>query len=274
MDTVIVDDIYKVKKEKIDEYLSTDTFYLTSSDKDKKKISNGLKHNQYVSVENTLGSKGEYKFCPTCKKFRITSCSACGCGHCYTCNHGFTCMPTFNISQLPAINNIPKIYMNDTIQTQQTANIDTWKFNLGDVKLKLKVKLLSDKAIAPSRAEPGSVGYDLHSAEEAILKPHTRKLFKTNVAVEIPEGHYGRVAGRSGISYKNGLDVLGGVIDPSYRGEIGVILYNTSDVEVGIEIGKAIAQLVLEKVSTPEVEVVSELSDTIRGDKGYNSSNR
>lgn len=138
----------------------------------------------------------------------------------------------------------------------------------------LKVKLLSDKAKVPSRAEEGSVGYDLFSAEEGIIYPKTRRLFKTNIAVEIPEGHYGRVAPRSGLSYKNGIDVFGGVIDPSYRGDMGVILYNSDDTEIGIEVGKAIAQLIIEKVSTPPVVIVEELSETKRGENGYNSTNR
>ena len=85
----------------------------------------------------------------------------------------------------------------------------------------------------PARANKTDAGYDLWSVESYTLKPLERKLFKTGISVEIPEGHYGRIAPRSGLAYKHGLDVLAGVIDSSYRGEIGVILINLSNEEVG-----------------------------------------
>ena len=86
-------------------------------------------------------------------------------------------------------------------------------------------------------------------------------------------GHYGRVAPRSGLAYKYGIDVLAGVIDVSYRGEIKVILNNCTHCDGFIvKKGDKIAQLILEKCSTPQVRIVAELSDTDRGEGGFGST--
>lgn len=139
---------------------------------------------------------------------------------------------------------------------------------------KLKFKKLSQDAIIPSRAEDGSAGYDLFATETFVLPPKTRVLVKTNIAAEIPDGYYGRIAGKSGLAYKFGIDILGGVIDKSYRGDIGVILLNTDDAPFGVNKGKAIAQLIIEKCAYLPVEEVEELSSTDRGDGGYGSTGR
>ena len=94
--------------------------------------------------------------------------------------------------------------------------------------MKIQLKKLSENAIVPTRGSSGAAGYDLYSTEDYILKPGERKLFKTNISVKIPDGYYGRLAPRSGLAFKHGIDVLAGVIDSDYLGDIGVILLNTS----------------------------------------------
>jgi dUTP pyrophosphatase len=136
------------------------------------------------------------------------------------------------------------------------------------------VKLLSEKATPPKRAESGASGYDLYSAEDFMIPSWTRKLISTDIAVEIPEGHNGRVAPRSGLASKFGIDVSAGVIDQSYRGPLFVLLVNNSDNDFVGKKGDRIAQLILEKISTPEVRVVSELSDTSRGSGGFGSTGK
>jgi len=80
---------------------------------------------------------------------------------------------------------------------------------------------LSEKAKVPTQATFSDAGYDLYSAEENyILKPGERKLFKTNISTAIPHSYYGRIAPRSGLAYKHGIDVLAGVVDSGYRGDI------------------------------------------------------
>ena len=126
----------------------------------------------------------------------------------------------------------------------------------------------------PARANKTDAGYDLWSVESYTLKPLERKLFKTGISVEIPEGHYGRIAPRSGLAYKHGLDVLAGVIDSSYRGEIGVILINLGDKDVYITHGDRVAQLIIESCRYPEMIQVDELGVSNRGIGGFGSTGK
>jgi dUTP pyrophosphatase len=137
---------------------------------------------------------------------------------------------------------------------------------------KLQVKLLSAAATVPTRGTPYAAGYDLSSAESCVVPARGRKLIKTDIAVAIPSGTYARVAPRSGLAFKHGIDVMAGVIDEDYRGAVGVILYNTSDEPFQISIGDRVAQLILEKIETPWVHVVEELDETNRGEGGFGST--
>ena len=91
--------------------------------------------------------------------------------------------------------------------------------------MKISIKKLSDDAIIPQQLKWG-IGSDLYSIEDYSLKPWERKLFKTNIIASIPQWYYGRIAPRSGLAYKHGIDVLGGIVDANYRGDIWVILIN------------------------------------------------
>lgn len=119
-----------------------------------------------------------------------------------------------------------------------------------------------------------SAGCDLASTEYYLLKPGERKLFKTGLYMSITAGLYGRIAPRSGLAYKHGIDVLAGVIDEDYRGEIGVILINFGQEEKTINVGDKIAQLIFEYYTRCEFEVVNELDDTTRGTGGFGSTDK
>jgi dUTP pyrophosphatase len=138
--------------------------------------------------------------------------------------------------------------------------------------MSLLVKLLNRDAKVPSRGSNKAAGYDLSSIEEVIIPPRDRKVVKTGIAISIPSGYYGRVAPRSGLTVKSGIDVGAGVIDEDYRGEICVILFNHSNCYFVINIGDRIAQLILEKIGTPDVKVVDDLNNTERGENGFGSS--
>ena len=92
------------------------------------------------------------------------------------------------------------------------------------------------------------------------------------MAVAIPPGFYGRVAPRSGLAAKQGLDVLAGVIDSDYRGEICCVLYNTGDETITLSAGSKICQLILEQIVTPEAAWVADLDATARGAGGFGST--
>ncbi len=139
-------------------------------------------------------------------------------------------------------------------------------------KMKVKYKKLNDDAITPVQATSGDAGNDLFSTETVELDPLQRKIVKTGISVAIPEGYYGRVAPRSGLAVKHGIDVLAGVIDAGYRGEVGVVLINFSSDKVIFEKGSKIAQLIIEKCHATEWEEVSNLSETERLDAGFGST--
>lgn len=136
----------------------------------------------------------------------------------------------------------------------------------------LRVKKLSDKAVLPSRASPLSAGYDLSSATSTNVPARGKALVPTDLSIGIPEGTYARIAPRSGLAWKHSIDVGAGVIDADYRGSIGVILYNHSDVDFEVKIGDRIAQLIIEKIVTPDVVEVEDLDSTSRGEGGFGST--
>jgi len=148
--------------------------------------------------------------------------------------------------------------------------------------MKIQIKKLSENAIIPTRASAGAAGYDLYSTEDCILNPGERHLFKTNLSIQIPPGYYGRIAPRSGLALKQGIDVLAGVIDEDYAGDVGVILLNTAIIPTSLEIypyyslyvrkGDRIAQIIFEKYHEVEFEEVNELTETARGENGWGST--
>ncbi len=139
----------------------------------------------------------------------------------------------------------------------------------------LKVKLLSDSAVAPKRATPGSAAYDLYAAITIplVLPPGSRFCVPTDIAIQLPDGCYGRIAPRSGLSIK-GIDVGAGVIDVDYRGPVGVLLINNGTTDFTISPHDRIAQLLLEAILTPPVEVVDDLNETSRGEGGFGSTGK
>lgn len=136
----------------------------------------------------------------------------------------------------------------------------------------LRVKSLGPDFKAPVRKHVSDAGADIHSAEELIIEPGKRHAISTQMAIAVPEGYYGRIGPRSGLAYKNGIDVLAGIIDKNYRGEVKVILINFGDSPFKVEVGDRIAQLIIEKIDTPEIKVVHSLDETERGEGGFGST--
>ncbi len=163
---------------------------------------------------------------------------------------------------------------------------------------RLPIKLLSVFARVPTYGSYDAAGLDLaadlslHSTglnpltlipkgqrsvthpDKFILKiyPGERMLIHTGVSMAVPAGHYGRVAPRSGLAMKNGIDVLAGVIDSDYRGEVGVILINHGGTPVEIKHGDRVAQLIIEKSASVVVEEIDELPVSKRGEAGFGST--
>jgi dUTP pyrophosphatase len=144
--------------------------------------------------------------------------------------------------------------------------------NLTKLEMSLRIKKLIQDAILPTRGSGGAVGYDLYSTDEVVVPPTHRALVGTGVAIVLPPGVYGRVAPRSGLAVKHGIQVGAGVIDPDYTGEVKVVLFNQGDKDFEVKKGDRIAQLVLERCETPPVEEVGTVEETDRGAGGFGST--
>ncbi|XP_018441691.1 deoxyuridine 5'-triphosphate nucleotidohydrolase [Raphanus sativus] len=135
-----------------------------------------------------------------------------------------------------------------------------------------KVKKLSEKAVLPTRGSPLSAGYDLSSAADSKVPARGKALIPTDLSVAVPEGTYARIAPRSGLAWKHSIDVGAGVIDADYRGPVGVILFNHSDADFEVKVGDRVAQMIIERIVTPQVLEVEDLDATVRGEGGFGST--
>lgn len=136
----------------------------------------------------------------------------------------------------------------------------------------LYFRKLHPSAILPTRGTPASAGLDLCIVIDLVIEPGQRALAPTGLAVDIPDGFYGRVAPRSGLANRMGLDVLAGVIDSDYRGEIGCLLFNTTAESIFLQRETKICQLIVESIITPHAAWSTELTATGRGAGGFGST--
>ena len=134
------------------------------------------------------------------------------------------------------------------------------------------IKKLKESATTPTRATESDAGYDLYSINDGVVPAGGRKVVGTGIAIAIPPPYYGRVAPRSGLAVKKGIDVLAGVIDAGYRGEVGVVLQNLSSEDFPYKKGDRVAQLILEQCNTIDWVELDELEDSVRSDGGFGST--
>lgn len=141
---------------------------------------------------------------------------------------------------------------------------------------RISIKKLDDKAVVPNFAHATDAGADLVSVEDVTIAPHSRVMVGTGIAIAIPLGKVGLVHPRSGLAAKHGITVLNtpGTIDSGYRGELKVILFNTTDEPYTITVGDRIAQLVIQNHDFPEFVEVDELDDSDRGVNGIGSTGK
>ncbi len=112
----------------------------------------------------------------------------------------------------------------------------------------------------------------VRSAYEYVVPARGKELVKTDLSVAIPKGTYARVAPRSGLAWKKFIDVGAGVVDYDYRGNVGVILFNHGEEDFVVRKGDRVAQLILERIVTPDVVECEDLEDTERGAGGFGST--
>lgn len=138
----------------------------------------------------------------------------------------------------------------------------------------LKVRLLTPTAKAPERAHADDAGLDLFADQEATLFAYETKMIKCGFSMALPEGFEAQVRSRSGLASKKGIMVLNspGTIDSGYRGEVAVILHNTTSDRFEVKKGDKIAQMVVNQIELWTPVVVTTLDETDRGAKGFGST--
>jgi dUTP pyrophosphatase len=139
--------------------------------------------------------------------------------------------------------------------------------------ISFNVNKLTPDAMIPTKDNPADAGIDIYTNEAYTLQPGERHMFSTGISVEFPEGYVALFWDRSGLGSK-GIHRLAGVIDSGYRGEWKVVLINTTNKPFEIKKGDKIIQCVLQKFEPVEIKEVGELSDSMRGEKGFGSSGR
>ena len=139
--------------------------------------------------------------------------------------------------------------------------------------MNINIKLLNSNSKVPSKSRSDDAGYDLYSSDEYIIKPMERALVKTGISLSIPSGYYGHISDRSGMALKKGAHCLGKIVDPSFRGEIGVIILNTDMYEpIKIQAGDRVAQMIFKRYEAVEFLISDDLEISDRQEKGYGSS--
>ena len=138
--------------------------------------------------------------------------------------------------------------------------------------MKILVKKLHPDAKLPAYALPGDAGMDLYSVVDATLAPGEKISCPSGVAIKIPEGYVGLVWDKSGLAHKFGLTNIGGVYDSNYTGEYIIGFVNLGKENYEIKKGQKIAQLLVQKIENPEIEIVENMPETVRGEGRFGST--
>ena len=140
----------------------------------------------------------------------------------------------------------------------------------------LKFKRIHPDAVLPAYAHPSDAGMDIRSVADVTVPARGRALVPTGLVVLLPPLYEAQVRPRSGLALKHGITVLNtpGTIDSGYRGEIGVILFNSSDVDFRVKKGDRVAQVVISPVTQPVIEEAQEIDETDRGAGGFGSTGK
>ena len=154
----------------------------------------------------------------------------------------------------------------------------------------LKIKRVVDHVEKVSYSKEGDAGIDLRASGRWVveldsekkeieqdsydLNPSERILIKTGIIAEIPKGFWGNIRDRSGLAFSHGIHILGGVVDETYRGEIGVVVVNSSKNRYMINKNDRIAQMIIVPYAAAEIVHSEDLTETSRGANGFGSSGK
>lgn len=143
-------------------------------------------------------------------------------------------------------------------------------------------KRLTSEAVMPKRATSQSAGFDLYAVEDTMIRHGAGTVpVKTDIAVKLPPGTYGRIAIRSGLAFKEHLAVNAGVIDADYYpGDIRVLVFSTkpdprtNDCYYKIKKGERFAQIIIEKINYDNAYEITDTEDVKSAHSGFGSTGK
>jgi len=136
------------------------------------------------------------------------------------------------------------------------------------------VKKINEDAKIPEYAHSDDAGMDLFAAQDTTVPKNGHVMVPTGLAFEIPAGYVGLIWPKSGLAVNHGIVTLAGVLDSGYRGELAVVIASTKDEEYTFKKGEKVAQMLIQKVDQSAIRIVSELSETTRGEGGFGSTGK
>jgi dUTP pyrophosphatase len=139
--------------------------------------------------------------------------------------------------------------------------------------MKLKIKKVHVDAKVPTRAHHDDAGIDMYACGDVTIMPGETVKIATGVAFEMPVGYVGLIWDKSSVG-SQGIKTLGGVLDAGYRGEVFVVVHNLSSEAKTFTSGQKVAQMLVQQVELCEIEEVTELEDSLRGEGGFGSTGK
>ncbi|MFC1691566.1 dUTP diphosphatase [Nanoarchaeota archaeon] len=136
----------------------------------------------------------------------------------------------------------------------------------------VKIKKLTPDVKAPAYAHPGDAGMDIYASEDTLVAPGETKVVKTGISMAVPDGFVALVWDKSGHAAKKSIKTMAGVIDSGYRGEVGIVMVNLGKENFEIAKNTKVAQILIQKIESPQVVEVDDLEETSRGEGGFGST--
>lgn len=166
---------------------------------------------------------------------------------------------------------IPVLLPKDLLKMERPLPIVT--HGLGQI-ISSGMRVVAPEGCTPRRRTAGSAGHDLYSPSASVVPANGSVVVETQLAIQLPIQHYGKIEGRSELGFNHGIVPFGGIIDEDYRGPIKVKLFNFSQEDYHINPGDRIAQMIIQRYSAPNIYRTSSLNTTERKFGGFGSTGR
>tara|TARA_B110000285_G_scaffold235601_1_gene318512 strand:- start:6546 stop:7073 length:528 start_codon:yes stop_codon:yes gene_type:complete len=165
----------------------------------------------------------------------------------------------------------PTVLPKDLLKMRRPLPIET--HGLGQI-MHGGMRIVAPEGCTPRRSTAGAAGHDLFSPSAVFIPANDSVIIDTQLAVQMPIQHYGKIEGNNDLGMLHGIVPFGGIIDEDYRGPIKVKLFNFSLQHYHIKAGDCIAQMIIQQYSAPNIYRTSSLNITERNFGGFGSSGR